>query len=136
VNSRTFWRRATRDLDSEFTWELFLRVPEIHIYLVVSGKSLFKCSKAPNGHPRKAGHLRVFWVFGSLQKLYMPYLHGFEESLNNQGIIRKNTIKIQILLVPIFFWMYFSFYKLGKYSSSNLHFGAPGSEEKISRCRQ
>jgi hypothetical protein len=63
----------------------------------------------------------------------MPYLHGFEEPLNNQGIIRKHTVKIHILVVPVIFWMFFSFYKFGKYSSSKYHFGAPGSEEKISR---
>jgi hypothetical protein len=33
----------------------------------------------------------------------MPYLHGFEESLNNQGVIRKQTVKIHILVVLVFF---------------------------------
>jgi hypothetical protein len=41
-----------------------------------------------------------FWV---PKTLYMPYLHGFGESLNNQGIIWKHTAKIQILVVPTFF---------------------------------
>jgi hypothetical protein len=30
---------------------------------------------------------------------------------------------------------YIFFLKLGKYSFSKYHFGAPGSEEKILRCR-
>jgi hypothetical protein len=34
----------------------------------------------------------------------MPYLHGFEESLNNQGIIRKYTVKIHVLVVLIYFF--------------------------------
>jgi hypothetical protein len=63
------------------------------------------------GHPRKVSHLRHFWVFRSQQKLYIPYLHGFEKSLNNQGIIRKHTVKIHILVVPIFFLNFFWLFK-------------------------
>jgi hypothetical protein len=37
----------------------------------------------------------------------MPYLHGFEESLNNQGIIRKHTVKVRILVVSIFYFAFF-----------------------------
>jgi hypothetical protein len=78
------------------TCNSFLHVIEVHIYIVGCGKASSRLNRPPNGHPRKASHLRHFWVFGSLQILYMPHLHGFEEPLNNQGFIRKHTIKMHI----------------------------------------
>jgi hypothetical protein len=50
-------------------------------------------------------------------------------------IIQKHTVEINILVVLISFFCIF-FCKLRKYSSSKNHFGAPGSEEKISRSTQ
>jgi hypothetical protein len=111
---------------------LFLLVPDVYIYLDVRGNLLFRLSWPPNGHPRKVSHLRHFWFFGSLQKLYKPYLHGFEKSLINQGIIRKHTLKIHIFVVPIFFCIFFLFIK--KLQLFKVPFrGTSGSEEKISR---
>jgi hypothetical protein len=107
LGPRTLWEDSISSSTHQFTPELFLHVPDVHIYLVVRGKPLFGLSWPQNGHPRKVSHPRHFWVFESLQTPYMPYLHGFEESLNNQGIIRKHTIKIQILVVPNFFSHFF-----------------------------
>jgi flagellar biogenesis protein FliO len=39
----------------------------------------------------------------------MPYLHDFKESLNNQEIIRKQTVKIHILVFLIFLFAFFLF---------------------------
>jgi hypothetical protein len=48
----------------------------------------------------------IFLVFGSLQKLNMPQLHGFVKSLNIQRVILKRIVKIHILIVDCF-WMFF-----------------------------
>jgi hypothetical protein len=43
----------------------------------------------------------------------MPYLNGFEESLNNQGAIRKHIVKIQTSVALIFLKL-FSFLLIKK----------------------
>jgi hypothetical protein len=68
-----FWRTVSRDLDSEFTRELFLRVPGVNIYHSVCKNSLFRCSWPPNGHPRKASHLQG-WFAGSQDIVGGQYL--------------------------------------------------------------
>jgi hypothetical protein len=66
----------SRDLNIQFPWKVFIHVAEVHIWLAVHENLLFRLSWPPNGNPRKASHLRHFWVFGSLQQLHVPY-RGF-----------------------------------------------------------
>jgi hypothetical protein len=52
LGSRTFWRTVSRDADSQLTRELFLHVPEVHIYLALPGKSIFWSSWTPSERPK------------------------------------------------------------------------------------
>jgi hypothetical protein len=87
----------------QFTRELFLHVADVHINLVIHKKTYSNYINLQTDNRAQLVPQRNFWVFGSLQALYMQNLHGFKRSLNDQRVIRKHTAKIQILVFEPFF---------------------------------
>jgi hypothetical protein len=86
-----------------FTRELFLHVAEVKFCLRYVESTSSGYLGLQTDIRAKLVTYAIFLVFGSLQTPHMQLLHGFKESLNDQGIIRKQTVKIRILTVPIFF---------------------------------
>jgi hypothetical protein len=56
--------QLSKDADIRFTWELFLHVDGVHIWLGVFESCLIWPSSPPNGHPRKFNSLHHFLVLG------------------------------------------------------------------------
>jgi hypothetical protein len=101
-------RTVSRVPDIQFKRELFLRVPDVYIYLDGREKNLIRIiltSKRISAQSESPNPFLGFWV--PTKTIHMPYLHGFEEFLNNREIIRKQAVKIQILVVSIFFLHFF-----------------------------
>jgi hypothetical protein len=109
-----FWLWEYNEIiqDAQFTWELILHVSEaVHLNAPPEKKII---PQNDNHHPQtdisaQLATLQILEEFRSLQQLHMTQLHGFEERLNDQGIIRNHTKKIETIKFLSFFCVVFDF---------------------------
>jgi hypothetical protein len=102
-----FWRTSSRVLHIKFTRELFLRYAVLHIFLQ-------NCKRGRNYHfyfrtvhPRGGSHLPLRCCFGFL---HTQQLRCFDESRNDQRIIRNRSSKINTIAASLYLpASYFSF---------------------------
>jgi hypothetical protein len=121
----------------QFTCELFVHVAEVHILFVAKDKNPY------SDHLHLKTYIRAKRVTDAIFELLNPYKHY----TRHNSMVSKNRSTIEgsfgSTLLRYTFWSFqfsfgfllFIFVRIENNSISKYHFGAPGSEEKISSCR-
>jgi hypothetical protein len=97
-------RTLSRDPNTQFTWEIFLHVPEVHIWLLLYMGVFYSAYRDLQTNIR--AKLVTYAIFGFLGPYNNYTCHNSVISRNGsttKAIIRKHTAKVHILDILNFF---------------------------------